>query len=156
MNKRMDETRFAAILAAYGAEARRWPQAEREAALAFMQAHADLADGLLAEARATDGLLGGVSLAEHVRAEADQAAEMRALSRLLPAMNAGIDKVVSLPAPRRAAPRPQSLPWLWTGIGLAACVAGAAVGAHLSLMSIGDMRAQTVLAQVQIIDGDNN
>lgn len=52
----MDRERFEQIVAAYGAEPRRWPADERAAAEAFATAHADAAT-LLAEARATDALL---------------------------------------------------------------------------------------------------
>jgi hypothetical protein len=150
MNKRMDETRFAEIVSAYGAQARRWPEAERAQALIFARDNAAAAERLLAEAHEADGLL---DLLADGRAatQADEATEMRVLSALLPLQRR--DNVVTL---RRPARRAGAQPWLWTGVGLAACVAGAVVGAHLSLMSIGDMRAQTVLAQVQIIDGDSN
>jgi hypothetical protein len=50
---RMDQARFDAIVAAYGADPRRWPDEERDAALAFAQASG--AD--LREARALDALL---------------------------------------------------------------------------------------------------
>ena len=149
MNERMNETRFAEIVSAYGAQARRWPAPERAQALIFARDNA-AAERLLAEAHETDSLLD--LLADgRATAQADEATEMRVLSALLPLQRR--DNVVTL---RRPARRAGAQPWLWTGVGLAACVAGAVVGAHLSLMSIGDMRAQTVLAQVQIIDGDGN
>lgn len=49
--------RFARILEAYGAEPRRWPEAERAAALAFLDARPELAKPMLEEARALDALL---------------------------------------------------------------------------------------------------
>lgn len=52
----MDKTRFEAILAAYGADPRRWPEAERAAAQAFARASGDGA--AIAEARALDAALG--------------------------------------------------------------------------------------------------
>ncbi|MGN6424038.1 MAG: hypothetical protein ACTHLA_12075 [Asticcacaulis sp.] len=154
MNERMDETRFAEIVSAYGAQARRWPEAERAQALIFARDHADAAERLLVGAREVDDLLDMLA-EEPATGQADQAAEMRILSGLLPMLesNGGGDNIVAF-RPRRRHGSAQ--PWLWTGVGLAACVAGAVVGAHLSLMSIGDLRAQTVLAQVQIIDGDSN
>ncbi|HWU51154.1 MAG TPA: hypothetical protein VN042_14820 [Asticcacaulis sp.] len=154
MNERMDEARFAEIVSAYGAQARRWPEAERAQALNFARDHADAAERLLGEARETDALLDRLA-EDSAIGQADQAAEMRILSGLLPMLEAsgGGDNVVAF-RPRRRYGAAQ--PWLWTGVGLAACVAGAVVGAHLSLMSIGDLRAQTVLAQVQMIDGDSN
>ncbi|MBC7769031.1 MAG: hypothetical protein H7124_09610 [Phycisphaerales bacterium] len=48
----MDRDRFEAIVAAYGADSRRWPAGEREAALRFVAGDDDLAD-----ARALDALL---------------------------------------------------------------------------------------------------
>ena len=49
----MERERFDAIVAAYGADPKRWPEAEREAALQLM--HAEAID--LADARALDALL---------------------------------------------------------------------------------------------------
>lgn len=49
----MDQTRFEAILAAYGADPERWPEAERAAAIAFATAH----QTDMSEARAVDALL---------------------------------------------------------------------------------------------------
>jgi|CXWL01.1.fsa_nt_gi hypothetical protein len=53
----MDRERFAQILDAYGADAKRWPDAERAAAQAFIAAHPADASALLGEARALDGVL---------------------------------------------------------------------------------------------------
>lgn len=157
MTTRMDETRFAEIVAAYGAQARRWPQAERTQALIFAREHALFAEPLLREAGALDAAFDLVDQGQDVAAQ-DAAAELRVLAKLIPMQaQAGQAQVVQpsniVPLrPRRAS----SQPWFWTGIGLAACVAGAVLGANLSLMSIADLRAQTVLAQVQIMDGDGN
>jgi len=153
MNKRMNEARFAEIVAAYGAQARRWPEAERTQALIFARDHAEVADRLLIDALSLDEALDLIPL----DIEADEAAEMRALAALMPVQaqngaQAGNVVPFAARAPRASATRP----WVWTGIGLAACIAGAVLGANLSLMSIGELRAQTVLAQVQIIDGDSN
>ena len=52
----MDALRFEAIIAAYGADPRRWPPAERVAAEAFAAAHPDAGAGR-AEARDVDALL---------------------------------------------------------------------------------------------------
>jgi hypothetical protein len=51
----MDAVRFAAIVEAYGAEPRRWPEAERDAALAFVATSE--AAAILVEARGLDALL---------------------------------------------------------------------------------------------------
>lgn len=53
----MDETRFAALVEAYGADPARWPETERGAALRFQMANPQVAARLLAPARALDGLL---------------------------------------------------------------------------------------------------
>jgi hypothetical protein len=53
----MDEARIAAILAAYGADPARWPEAERHAAQAWAAANAARFEALAADARAVDALL---------------------------------------------------------------------------------------------------
>jgi hypothetical protein len=53
----MTAERFLALTAAYGADRRRWPGAERPAAEAFAAAHPELAGPALAEADAVDALL---------------------------------------------------------------------------------------------------
>lgn len=53
----MDRTRFEQLAAAYGAEARRWPEGERDAALAFAAAERAWTDALLAQERALDRAL---------------------------------------------------------------------------------------------------
>jgi len=53
----MTAERFLALVAAYGADRRRWPDGERAAAEAFAAAHADLARPALDEADAVDALL---------------------------------------------------------------------------------------------------
>jgi hypothetical protein len=70
------------------------------------------------------------------------------------------DEVEALPSaeivPFAAKPRaPKPMPVLWaTGIGLAACIAGAIFGVNLSLSSLGDARMQTVLEQTQLVDAE--
>ncbi|MBA4287019.1 MAG: hypothetical protein C0434_15975 [Xanthomonadaceae bacterium] len=56
MNLTMNLQRFAALIDAYGAEPRRWPQAERAEALAFANGDARAA-ALLRDAAALDALL---------------------------------------------------------------------------------------------------
>ena len=51
----MDRARFEAIVEAYGADAKRWPEAERAAALVY--AARPEAQAILAEARALDAML---------------------------------------------------------------------------------------------------
>lgn len=53
----MTSERFLALVAAWGADARRWPEAERAMAEAFAAAHPELAEPALAEADAADALL---------------------------------------------------------------------------------------------------
>ena len=53
----MTAERFLALVAAYGADRRRWPEAERPAAEAFAAAHSGLAGPALVEADAVDALL---------------------------------------------------------------------------------------------------
>ncbi|MBX9460400.1 MAG: hypothetical protein KL785_04110 [Brevundimonas sp.] len=53
----MTAERFLALVAAYGADRRRWPEAERAAAEAFAAARVDVSGRALAEADAVDALL---------------------------------------------------------------------------------------------------
>lgn len=53
----MTSERFLALVAAYGADARRWPEAERAAARAFAAARPEAVADALAEADAADVLL---------------------------------------------------------------------------------------------------
>lgn len=53
----LDAVRVRALTESFGADPARWPETEREAALAWLQAHPDEASALLAEARAIDSML---------------------------------------------------------------------------------------------------
>ncbi len=53
----MTAERFLALVAAYGADRRRWPEGERSAAEAFAAARVDIAYPALGEADAVDALL---------------------------------------------------------------------------------------------------
>jgi len=53
----MTAERFLALVAAYGADVRRWPEAERDEARAFAGASPEAAGAALAEADAVDALL---------------------------------------------------------------------------------------------------
>ena len=141
--------RFKAIIDAYGADPVRWPAAERDAALRFL-AQDERAEAWLDEARAVDDLMAPGF--DTVSLEDEQAQHDRVLTRLLmkPATN-----VVAFPR-RAAMPRADRriLPLLWTGIGLAACLAGATVGIKVGLSSLDDVRAQSVLDLAQL-DAEN-
>lgn len=53
----MNRERFEQLLDAYGADPRRWPEAERADALAFRDAHASEEESALTQARQLDALL---------------------------------------------------------------------------------------------------
>lgn len=53
----MTSERFLALIAAWGADARRWPEGERMAAQAFVAANPETARAALAEADSVDALL---------------------------------------------------------------------------------------------------
>ena len=53
----MTAERFNALVSAYGADARRWPESERTAALAYMAAEPETGRAVLVEADAIDALL---------------------------------------------------------------------------------------------------
>jgi anti-sigma factor RsiW len=99
----MSHARFEAILDAYGADPRRWPDAERAAARDFSQADARAA-ALLASAARLDGL---IELPAHA-----------------PASDALREAIVASAKTRRS-----RAPLWWAGAGLGAALAGAAAGA---------------------------
>jgi hypothetical protein len=96
--------RFEAILDAYGADPRRWPAAERAAALAFAAANPS-APALLAAAADLDGAI-------HMTAPDAAAAPLRE----------------AIVASAKMTPRRRRPLW-WAGAGLGAALAGAAAGA---------------------------
>ncbi|ESQ86092.1 hypothetical protein AEAC466_02570 [Asticcacaulis sp. AC466] len=153
MSKSMNADRFHALIDSYGASPARWPEAERQAALDFLAAD-PAAQARIDQARALDAMLDCVTAVDHLRADLDQPAFEAAINRyaadFMPANN-----VVRFPsaAPPRAPRRRMSWAIVWgTSIGLAACLAGAALGVNLSLAGLSDVRAQTVLEQVAMID----
>ena len=129
----MTPERFQALIDAYGAEPRRWPEAERAAAVAFAGASPQT-QAWLDEARGLDAMLD--LLAEPVSDELAEDLHYRAMARF------------AMPPVLRS--RPVTV--LWAGIGLAACLAGAILGINVSMKSLDDMRAQTVLEQTAMID----
>ncbi len=142
--------RLKAIIEAYGAHAARWPEAEREAALACLEAQPE-AQAWLAEARALDGMMDTLKAFEHGRAEEDQPLFEVAVERFAADFKL-VSNVVTFPVRSRPAPVSRSVLW-GAGIAAAACLAGAVFGVNLSLMSLSDLRVTSVLEQVAMIDG---
>lgn len=157
--------RLKAIIEAYGAHIVRWPEAEREAALALVAAQPQ-AQAWLEDARQLDAMMDAVKATDLAGAEADQPLFEAAVERF------AVDFAQS---PKMATPRVQtnvvafpvqpvrrqsrggvSWPVLGgIGIAVAACLAGVIFGVNLSLMSLSDVRATNVLEQVAMIDGGN-
>ena len=127
----LDAARVRALAEAFGADPARWPEAEREGALAWMKAHPDEAAVLLAEARALDGVL------DAWRLDPTPAPLLRQV--LAPA-----------PAVVRQARRRSFLLTLGGGAGLAAaCLAG--ILAAPSLMSSSPSGPLAALPSVQAV-----
>lgn len=144
----LTEARFRDIVESYGADAARWPESERAAAAIFARNNPEVAQPLLDEARALDAWLD----ADVVDVPEDDVldAHARAVAAFV---DAHIDTADVLPL---KAVRARPLPLIWaTGVALAACIAGAIIGVNVSMQSIGDLRAQSVLEQAQISDGEN-
>lgn len=123
----MTTERFRELIEAYGADPRRWPEAER--AEAAEAARAPAAQALLAEARALDGLL-----AEAPAIQASAALRDRVLA--------------AAPTPRRRLMgRLTPLAWL-SGFGwAAAAAAGLVFGVALGQQVLVDWRTDVVLEQ---------
>jgi hypothetical protein len=120
----MDRQRFLTIVEAYGAEPRRWPASERDAALALASADAEAA-AALAEAQALEAVLDA-----NVPPQPSAATRRRILE--------------AAPRRRRSA---LDLGWWISGAGLAAAgVAGVVFGTTLST-SAGDPQVQALLAE---------
>jgi hypothetical protein len=104
----MTPERFQTIVAAYGADPRRWPSAERPDALAWAELHPAEADAALAESAGLDAWL-----SDH---------------KVAPPERAFIERVVAT-APVREPPRQRARFWwqgaAFAGIGLAGGLAGA-------------------------------
>ncbi|ESQ88646.1 hypothetical protein ABAC460_15255 [Asticcacaulis sp. AC460] len=136
-NEDMTARRFRDILDAYGADPVRWPDGEREAACAFAAGNADAAEWL-AEALSLDDMLMAVDdVAVSERLHFQTVAKMIAANDVTgPAM--------AEPARRMAV--------FWAGAGVAACLAGAVFGINISLNSLDELRAQSVLEQAQMVE----
>ena len=107
----MTPERFRELTEIYGAEPRRWPAAERDAALAYLRDHTAEAEAALADALALDGML-----SRHAVAPAGAALREQI--------------VASAPKAREWTWRPARLVWQsagLAGLGLAGALAGAIV-----------------------------
>jgi hypothetical protein len=142
MSGEMDRERFAALVDAYGADLRRWPEAERDAARVFRAAQPAVCEPLLAEAARIDAALDEIAALQ-------PSAALR--ERILASAPRTRRPLVSLGRFRRAAP------WLAPGAGLAAaCAAGAWLGVSASHTAETRMRADTVLvASADLSAGDS-
>lgn len=137
----MTEERFLALVAAYGADARLWPAAERAAAQAFMAARPDLARPALAEAEAVDALL-------HASKVASPSAVLR-------------NRVIASAAQAGLRARREGRRWLdrlalalGAGWAVAAC-AGVVAGVMLTGHLTADAQADAVLYQASLLGVDD-
>lgn len=137
----MTSERFLALIAAWGADARRWPEGERAAAQAFVAAHPDLAREALAEADSVDALL-------HLS---------RALQPSMPMR----DRVIASAAAAGLKARRQGRHWLdrltlafGAGWAVAAC-AGVAAGVMMTTHLTADAQADAVLYQASLMGVDD-
>ena len=137
----MTAERFNELIAAYGADARRWPADERAAADAFMAAEPDVARAALAEADAIDALL-------HASATPRVSAALR-------------DRVIASAAGAGLKARREGRRWLdrlglalGAGWAAAAC-AGVVAGVFLTTHLTADAQAEAVLYQASLLVVDD-
>ena len=137
----MTSERFLAIVLAYGADARRWPEAERAAARAFVSAHPTLAGPALAEADAADALL-------HESRVAHPSMALR-------------DRVIASAAEAGLKARREGRRWLdrlalamGAGWAAAAC-AGVIAGVMMTSWLTADAQAEAVLYQASLLGVDD-
>ena len=138
----MTSERFLALAAAYGADWRRWPEAERESARAFAAAEPTVAGPALAEADAADALL-HASRAPH------------------PSM-ALRDRVIASAAEAGLKARLEGRRWLdrlaitmGAGWAAAAC-AGIVAGVMMTSWLTADAQADAVLYQASLLGVDDS
>ncbi|VWD61295.1 hypothetical protein BLA50215_07391 [Burkholderia lata] len=116
----MTPERFRTIVAAYGSDARRWPDGERAAAEAWARAHPGDALAALDDAAELDAWLANDTVA--------------------PPAPALVERIVATaPAPRRARRRRGTVWWsgaAFAGVGLAGALAGAVAVSMLMLGSV--------------------
>lgn len=137
----MTAERFLALVAAWGADPRRWPADDRAAAEAYMAARPDVAGPALAEADAVDALL-------HASRVAPPSASLRARV-LASAAEAGLRA-------RREGRRWRDRLALTLGAGWAAAAcAGVAAGVLLTGQLTADARADAALYQASLVAVDD-
>lgn len=132
----MNAERFSALIEAYGADARRWPEADREPARAFRLAEPALTARLLAEADMIDALL-------DASPRPPVSPELR--DRVLAAVTTVRARRFSLWSllPRRLV--------LASGVGFAAAAcAGVIAGQSLTMHLTADARADAILYQASM------
>lgn len=119
---RISEARFAELATAWGGDLRRWPEQERAAARAWIEANPDVAARALFEARQTDAVLDTVP-----RLAVPAALRDRVIAS---ATGAGLGVKAAWPGLRR-------LLWIggagWAAAACAGMVFGTTLGSHLAL-----------------------
>lgn len=137
----MKAERFNALIAAYGADARRWPEGERAAAQAYLAAEPETARAVLAEADSLDALL--------------HAAPTPRVSMALR------DRVIASAAEAGLKARRHGRVWLdrlalalGAGWAVAAC-AGVAAGVIMTGHLTADAQADAVLYQASLLGVDD-
>lgn len=120
----MTPERFAEIVGAYGSRPNRWPQAERDAALAFLQGHPEAISALRAEASLLDGLLDSSVVAPPSRELQQAILRAAPIGQAAPALKTAPSRTIG-----RARPTLWQRAGFWgagiVGIGLAGALAGA-------------------------------
>lgn len=137
----MTSERFLALVAAYGADARRWPEAERAAAQAFAADKADAVRPALAEADAADALL-------HASRVSHPSMDLR-------------DRVIASAAEAGLKARREGRRWLdrlalalGAGWAAAAC-AGIVAGVMMTTWMTADAQADAILYQATLMGVDD-
>ena len=136
----MNAERLNQLAEAYGADWRRWPEAECAAARALVAADPGVADRLLFEARQTDAVLDASP-----RPAVSVALRDRVLAS---ALAAGL-------TPRRARRALGRLAWMFGAGWAAAACAGVVAGANLTLHLTADDQADAVLYQATLTGVDD-
>lgn len=137
----MTSERFLALVAAYGADARRWPEAERAAAQAFAADEAAAVRPALAEADAADALL-------HASRVSHPSMDLR-------------DRVIASAAEAGFKARREGRRWLdrlalalGAGWAAAAC-AGIVAGVMMTTWMTADAQADAILYQATLMGVDD-